>query len=230
MLTILDPNHPEQIFPSAKSALIEPDGLLAIGGCLSSKRIINAYKQGIFPWFNADSPILWWSPDPRMILFPKQLNISRSLRKTIRRQLFSVTVDKAFSKVISACAAPREKESGTWICQEMKQAYIELYRQGIAHSVEIWLKNELVGGLYGIALGQVFFGESMFHRQTDTSKIAFVALVEMLSEWDYKLIDCQVQTTHLQSLGAEEIARDEFVQLLAHYCESSPSPGSWKAY
>ena len=226
-LPILDPQNPNQNFPALETALTDPDGLLAAGGCLSSRRIINAYKQGIFPWYSPGEPILWWSPDPRLVLFPENLIVSRSLRKTIRKGTFSITYDQAFPQVMQYCAAPREEESGTWITEEMYQAYTQLHHQGIAHSVEAWFDDELVGGLYGIAIGQVFFGESMFHRKTDASKVAFCYLVNQLSEWDYQLIDCQVHTHHLSSLGAEEISRDNFSSLIKQYCSAQPNDKAW---
>ncbi len=227
-LPILDPLNPDEDFPEIESALSEPDGLLAAGGCLSPQRIIRAYQQGIFPWFNPGEPILWWSPNPRLVLFPDQLIVSRSLRKTIRKELFILTSDQAFPQVMQYCAAPRSQESGTWITEEMYIAYTELFQQGVAHSFEAWFDGELVGGLYGIAIGQVFFGESMFHKKTDASKVAFCCLVENLSEWGYQLIDCQVHSNHLSSLGAEEINRENFSQLLAQYCPLPPSTSAWK--
>ena len=227
-LPILDPQNPDQTFPALDTALTDPDGLLAAGGCLSSQRIINAYKQGIFPWYSPGEPILWWSPNPRLVLFPKNLIVSRSLRKTIRKETFSITYDQSFAQVMQYCAMPREEDSGTWITEEMFQAYTQLHQQGIAHSVEAWFENELVGGLYGIAIGQVFFGESMFHRKTDASKVAFCYLVQQLSEWDYQLIDCQVHTHHLSSLGAEEISRNNFSSLIKQYCSTQPNDKAWK--
>ncbi len=227
-LPLLDPSTPEQDFPAIESALSEPDGLLAVGGCLSPQRIIKAYQQGIFPWYNPGEPILWWSPDPRLVLFPEQLIISRSLRKTINKQLFKLSYDQAFPQVMQYCAAPRAKEPGTWITEEMYLAYTELHQQGIAHSFEAWFDDELVGGLYGIAIGQVFFGESMFHRTTDASKVAFCCLVQQLSQWGYQLIDCQVHSNHLTSLGAEEINRDDFSKLLTQYCSTPPVKLAWK--
>jgi len=226
-LTILNPKNPEQDFPSVKKALAEPEGLLAIGGCLSKRRLLNAYRHGIFPWYNPGEPILWWSPDPRLVVFPEHLIVSRSLRKTLRKNSFSVTFDKAFNEVINSCAKPRADDAGTWITADIKQAYNELHRLGIAHSVEAWQDGELVGGLYGVALGQVFFGESMFHSRTDASKVAFVTLVERLKCWGYQLIDCQVHTHHLTSLGAEEIDRDYFIQLLDRYCDMPAQPSAW---
>lgn len=226
-LTILNPKNPEQDFPSVRKALTEPEGLLAIGGCLSKSRLLNAYRHGIFPWYNPGEPILWWSPDPRLVLFPEHLAVSRSLRKTLRKNSFLVTFDKVFDDVINACAKPRAEDAGTWITADIKQAYNELHRLGIAHSVEAWQDGELVGGLYGLALGQVFFGESMFHSRTDASKVAFVTLVEQLQCWGYQLVDCQVHTHHLTSLGAEEIDRELFIQLLDRYCDLPVQASAW---
>lgn len=227
-LTILDPNNPDEDFPPLNEALREPDGLLAIGGCLSRTRLLKAYRNGIFPWYNPEDPILWWSPDPRLVLFPDKLIVSRSLRKTLRKNNFSVTFDKAFDKVINTCASLRRASSGTWITDEITEAYNELHRLGFAHSVEAWCDGSLVGGLYGVALGRVFFGESMFHTMTDASKVAFVSLVERLESWDYQLIDCQVHTNHLESLGAQEIDRTYFVELLDQYCDIAANKSAWK--
>lgn len=226
-LTVLDPNNPEQAFPSIKQALSVPDGLLAVGGCLSETRLLNAYRQGIFPWNSPDEPILWWSPDPRLVLFPEMLLVSHSLSKTIRKQKFTVTIDRAFAEVIKSCAEPRKNEKGTWITDGIFQAFCGLHQSGHAHSIEVWLDGELVGGLYGIAIGKVFFGESMFHTVTDSSKVAFVHLVENLKVWGYKLLDCQVSTRHLMILGAEEIPRTEFTALLEQFCNQPPSPLAW---
>lgn len=228
-LTVLDPNNPEQDFPLVNKALREPDGLLAVGGCLSQYRLLNAYRHGIFPWYNPGDPVLWWSPDPRLVLFPDKLLISRSLRKTLNKNIFSVTFDRAFSEVIAACADPRKDAAGTWITAEIYTAYNRLHQAGFAHSVETWFGDELVGGLYGIALGRVFFGESMFHTKTDASKVAFVTLVKQLKLWDYQLIDCQVHTKHLESFGAQEIDRDYFIKLLDQYCEAPAKPFAWQA-
>jgi leucyl/phenylalanyl-tRNA--protein transferase len=227
-LPVLNPLNPNQNFPAIETALSEPDGLLAVGGCLSSERIINAYKQGIFPWYNPEEPILWWSPNPRLVLFPKNLKISRSLKKTLNKQEFSITYDQSFSKVMQCCAAPRAEEAGTWISTEMLLAYSKLHELGVAHSVEAWFEGELVGGLYGIAIGQIFFGESMFHRKTDASKVAFCHLVKQLAKWDYHLIDCQVHTNHLISLGAEEIDRADFASILMKYCCNNPHVKAWE--
>ena len=171
---------------------------------------------------------MWWSPDPRLVLFPDKLLVSRSLRKTLRKNVFTVTFDKAFSEVMIACAEPRKDSAGTWISSDIYQAYVELHQQGFAHSVEVWFNDELVGGLYGVALGQVFFGESMFHTKTDASKVAFVSLVEQLQAWHYQLIDCQIHTNHLASLGAEDIDRRTFVRLLNQYCRMPVSPIAWQ--
>ncbi|TAK62514.1 leucyl/phenylalanyl-tRNA--protein transferase [Methylobacter sp.] len=227
-LIILDPNNPEQDFPLVNKALREPDGLLAVGGCLSQHRLLNAYRHGIFPWYNPGEPILWWSPDPRLVLFPDKLIISRSLRKTLHKNIFSVTFDQAFNEVIAACADRRKDATGTWITAEIYAAYNQLHQAGFAHSVETWLGDELVGGLYGVALGQVFFGESMFHIRTDASKVAFVTLVNQLKLWGYQLIDCQVQTKHLESFGAQEIDRNYFIKLLDQYCEAPVKPFAWQ--
>jgi leucyl/phenylalanyl-tRNA--protein transferase len=226
-LTILNPNNPEQDFPPVSKALSEPNGLLAVGGCLSETRLLNAYRQGIFPWYNPDEPILWWSPDPRLVLFPDKLQVSKSLRKTLRKNTFQVTFDTAFNEVIVACAQPRENSGGTWITADIRRAYNRLHQLGYAHSVEAWQDGDLVGGLYGVALGQVFFGESMFHTCTDASKVAFVTIVEQLKTWGYQVIDCQVHTQHLTSLGAEEISRNLFVQLLDQYCRQPADGLAW---
>jgi leucyl/phenylalanyl-tRNA--protein transferase len=227
-LTLLDPYDPDQAFPALCGALHEPNGLLAVGGCLSTKRLLTAYRRGIFPWYNPGEPILWWSPDPRLVLFPDKLAVSRSLRKTIRKNIFSVSFDKAFNDVIDGCADFRKDAPGTWITTDINWAYKQLYRLGIAHSAEAWLDGELVGGLYGLALGRVFFGESMFHTRTDASKVAFVTLVERLKGWDFQLIDCQVQTAHLESFGAELIDRNDFAGLLDRYCEIPAALTAWR--
>lgn len=227
-LPILDPFNSKQNFPAIESALTNPDGLLAVGGCLSSQRLITAYKQGIFPWYSHGEPILWWSPNPRLVLFPDNLRTSRSLKKTLRKEGFRIGYDQAFSQVIQYCATPRTENTGTWITEEMLFAYNKLYQLDIAHSVEVWFEDELVGGLYGIGIGQVFFGESMFHRKTDASKIAFYYLVKQLSEWGYQLIDCQVHTNHLLSLGAEAIERQYFSSLIKKYCSVQPCEKAWE--
>lgn len=257
MLSLLRDHTP---FPPVDEALREPNGLLAIGGDLSPERLLDAYRHGIFPWFNADDPILWWSPDPRMVLFPREFKVSRSLRKTLARRDFEVSMDTAFERVMRACAAPRAGQAGTWIHEEMIAAYTALHRMGYAHSVEVWMpgspaplqievetgrqranhedstistaRNEqashqgiddeldLVGGLYGISIGRMFYGESMFSRRTDGSKIALAHLAAQLTRWNFGMIDCQMNTPHLASLGAREIPRAEFIrrlQELVHY-------------
>lgn len=210
-----DPNNIQ--FPDVELALTEPDGLLAVGGDLSVARLKNAYQHGVFPWYSDDQPILWWSPDPRMVLPPENIKISRSLAKTIRQNKFKVTFDTNFQRVITACSEPRLHQDGTWIIDEMIEAYISFHEAGYAHSVECWLGDELVGGLYGIAIGKVFFGESMFSRVTDASKIAFVYLARQLQRRGFVLIDCQVYTSHLESLGATLIPRKTFIQMLNNY-------------
>ncbi len=215
-------------FPDVRHALVEPNGLLAIGGDLCSERLLLAYRSGIFPWFGPDQPILWWSPDPRLVLFPERLHVSRSLARVLRREQFTVTMDRDFAAVISECAAPRRGQAGTWITKTMRDAYLRLHREGHAHSVECWQEGELVGGLYGVAIGRIFFGESMFARVPDASKVAFVRLVGQLEDWGYPLIDCQVHTEHLASLGASPLPRDEFVGMLERYCGSEPAQARWE--
>jgi leucyl/phenylalanyl-tRNA--protein transferase len=209
-------------FPPVDQALNSPNGLLAAGGDLSSIRLLESYRRGIFPWFSEGEPILWWSPDPRMVLFPKEFNISHSLRKTLRNGRHEVRMDSAFEQVMRACAEPREGQSGTWIHEEMIAAYCELHRLGYAHSVETWLDGNLVGGLYGMALGRMFYGESMFSRRTDASKIALAHLAAQLTRWNFGMIDCQMNTPHLASLGAREIPRKEFIARLQELINYAP--------
>jgi len=222
-------NRATSMFPPVEHA--SPEGLLAIGGDLSSRRLLEAYRHGIFPWYSAGQPILWWSPDPRAILYPERLRISRSLRKTIGRGRFVVTFDRAFDPVIEACAEPRmiggEPSAGTWITSEMKEAYVALHRQGYAHSVEAWSGSRLAGGLYGVALGRGFFGESMFHRETDASKVALAGLVELLRRWRFRFIDCQLTSDHIMSLGAEEIPRGRFLEELAEALDHDDPAADW---
>jgi len=248
-------------FPPVESAT--PEGLLAVGGDLSSERLLEAYRRGIFPWYNPGQPILWWSPDPRAVLYPENLKISRSLRKTLRRGHFRVSFDSAFRDVMLACAAPRAQHpcGGTWITDDMLDAYCRLHDLGVAHSVEVWRctgayerheahdpgdwgdkampgavaenagsgpDNELAGGLYGVALGGVFFGESMFSRETDASKVALVALTRTLQDWGFRLIDCQVSSAHLASLGAEEIPRQQFLMQLEQALKQPGHGGPWQ--
>jgi leucyl/phenylalanyl-tRNA--protein transferase len=215
----------EAPFPPVELALREPDGLLAFGGSLSVKRLLNAYRHGIFPWFSEGQPIMWWSPDPRAVLFPDELKVSRSLRKTLKKQLYTVTLDTAFTDVIAACAEPRKDDAGTWITDDIENAYYALHREGYAHSVEAWQDGELVGGLYGVAIGKVFLGESMFARRSDASKVAFAYLVHQLIRWGYELIDCQMHTEHLASLGAVDIPRSVFCALLDEYCDEAANGG-----
>lgn len=218
---------PQSPFPALEKALREPDGLLAAGGDLSPQRLLNAYKHGIFPWYSEGEPILWWSPDPRCVLFPDKLKISRSLRKTLKKQLFDIRFDTAFPDVMHGCAQPRPDQPGTWITYDMFRAYLDMHERGYAHSVECWQEDELVGGLYGMAIGRVFFGESMFSRVTDASKVALVALCDHLLAHGFRLIDSQVYTAHLESLGAEMIPRREFAELVKKYTAENDHPGQW---
>ena len=220
---------PDYRFPDVGYA--GPEGLLAVGGDLDTERVLAAYRQGIFPWYSDDQPILWWSPDPRAVLLPGNLKISRSLRKTIRKKIFRVTLDQDFAGVIRACASSRRGDTGTgtWITPEMIDAYINLYKLGYAHSVEVWHDNKLVGGLYGVSLGKAFFGESMFTRMTDASKVGFSFLVRQLEKWRYDFIDCQVESQHLASLGAQPIPRKRFVAMLDDALRHEDRPAHWVA-
>jgi leucyl/phenylalanyl-tRNA--protein transferase len=213
-------------FPPLRQALREPNGLLAIGGDLSAARLVSAYRHGCFPWYQAGQPLLWWSPDPRTVLFPPDLHVSRSLAKTLRKTPLKVTYDQAFARVIQACAGPRRDADGTWITAEMRLAYQELHAHGWAHSVEVWDGDRLVGGLYGIAMGKLFFGESMFSHVDNASKIGFVTLVRDLAAWGFVMIDCQMQTAHLQSLGASSLSRERFAEYLAKYLDQA-SMAAW---
>ncbi len=220
----LEPSEPE-VFPDTSYALTEPDGLLALGGDLTLKRLTCAYQKGIFPWYSEGQPIMWWSPDPRSVLMPDKIHISRSLRKTLKQDWFTVTFDQDFANVISNCASTRDE--GTWITSEMQQAYIDLHYTGFAHSVEVWVENKLVGGLYGIALDKVFFGESMFSTKSNVSKIALVKLCQKLNDDGFKMIDCQVQSEHMDSLGAELITRTQFKNLLQLHCKTR-TESNWR--
>jgi len=214
------------VFPPP--GLAEEDGLLAVGGDLSVNRLLLGYSMGIFPWYSEGSAILWWSPDPRLVLFPKELRVSRSLSQTIRKGRFRVTFDTAFDQVIVNCAdLPRRHERGTWITEDMREAYCCLHAAGYAHSVESWYEDELAGGLYGVALGGIFFGESMFTRRRDASKIALVKLVAQLVAWNFRLIDCQITTRHLVSLGAKEMPRSTFVEMVRGSLQIPTPRGSW---
>ncbi|MCG8311867.1 MAG: leucyl/phenylalanyl-tRNA--protein transferase [Pseudomonadales bacterium] len=221
-------------FPSSESALLEPDGLLAAGGDLSTERLLSAYRQGIFPWYEDGQPILWWSPNPRCVVFTDTFQPSRSLRKTLNKQQFEIKVDTSFREVILACAAPRSYSDGTWITDDMITAYCRLHHQGFAHSFECWQDGELVGGLYGVSLGKVFFGESMFSTVSNASKVAFSALVNHCKTLKFPLIDCQVTNDHLLSLGAEEILRRKFTSLLTELIPQTPPftehRGTWKLF
>jgi leucyl/phenylalanyl-tRNA--protein transferase len=219
---------PDSPFPPAREALAQPNGLLAAGGDLSPQRLLDAYRHGIFPWFGEDDPILWWSPDPRMVLFPHEFKLSHSLRKTLRRGAYEVRTDTAFEQVMRACAAPRHGQDGTWIVEEMVAAYCALHHMGYAHSVEVWMDGELAGGLYGMSIGRMFYGESMFARRTDASKIALAHLCRQLQQWDFGMIDCQMNTPHLASLGAREIPRADFLELLQRLTAAPPPEASWR--
>ncbi len=215
-------------FPEVERALAEPNGLLAAGADLSLPRLLAAYRSGIFPWFANDQPILWWSPDPRTVLFPSEMKVSRSLARTMRNTRFEVRADTAFDEVIEGCRRPRRGESGTWISAEMAAAYGALHRAGFAHSVEAWLDGDLVGGLYGVALGRAFFGESMFTRVSNASKVTLVALARQLEQWGFGVIDCQMNTAHLASFGAREIPRAEFTRRLRELVHYAPVPVPWR--
>ncbi len=220
----------EREFPPLEAALAEPNGLLAAGGDLAPERIIAAYRRGIFPWYSAGEPILWWSPDPRMVLFPDEIRITRSLAKTLRNARYEVRLDTAFASVVSACAEiPRDGQPGTWITREMRQAYLELHHRGYGHSVETWIDGELTGGLYGLAIGRAFYGESMFSRRRDASKIALAHLCAYLRGRGFGIIDCQMETRHLASLGARPIPRSEFAARIAVLCMEDDAPGAWIA-
>jgi leucyl/phenylalanyl-tRNA--protein transferase len=224
MLTWLQRNS--LTFPPLEKAMREPNGLLAAGGDLSADRLIQAYRHGCFPWFQEGQPILWWSPDPRTVLFPEELHISRSLSKILRQNRYQVTFDRDFTAVIQACAAPRDYADGTWITDSMQSAYLELHRRGYAHSVEVWEQDTLVGGLYGLAIGQLFFGESMFSRADNASKVGFATLVERLKAWGFVLIDCQMPTEHLHSFGARAITRTTFADYLRQHLDQ-PNIADW---
>ena len=217
-------------FPPLATALSEPNGLLAVGGDLAPERLLAAYRRGIFPWYSPGEPILWWSPDPRMVLFPAEFKVSRSLGRTLRRGGYEVRLDTAFAQVIAACAqTPRRGQQGTWIVPEMQAAYRRLHELGLAHSVETWVDGELVGGLYGIALGRMFYGESMFSWRSDASKIAVAHLARYLERLGFGMVDCQMHTAHLASLGAREIPRDNFIARLDALVAAGPAPGPWPA-
>jgi leucyl/phenylalanyl-tRNA--protein transferase len=222
MIPFLGPADP---FPSVEHALDNPEGLLAAGGSLTMKRLVEAYRCGIFPWFNEGDPILWWSPDPRTVLRPSEVHVSHSLKKRLKKPSYFITLDRAFSRVLDGCAAPRPGDSGTWLSPAMRRAYSALHNAGLAHSVEVWMDGELAGGVYGVAIGRMFFGESMFARRTDASKIGIVVLAAQLDRWAFPMIDCQLETAHLMSLGAEHLSRRKFVAEISRLV-NEPAP-SW---
>ncbi len=214
-------------FPPVERALRDPDGLLAAGGDLRPERLLAAYRAGIFPWYEEGQPILWWSPDPRTVVEPEQVHVSRSMRKLLKHCPFTITTDRDFSAVMNACAAPRAAATGTWITAHMLDAYEHLHRLGVAHSVEVWQDQKLVGGLYGLALGHVFFGESMFSRVNNASKSGFICLARHLQRWGFQLIDGQVASEHLFSLGAREIPRRQFIAILQRAIPEDSTRSSW---
>lgn len=218
----------DESFPPLSQALKEPNGLLAAGADLSAERLLQAYRRGIFPWYSAGEPILWWSPDPRMVLFPSELQVSRSLARRLRKDDYEIRFDSAFRQVMLHCAlTERPGQDGTWITQQVVEGYCRLHALGHAHSVETWVDDELVGGIYGVAIGRMFYGESMFHLVTDASKLAFVHLVRHLQAQGFGMLDCQMKTSHLASLGAREVSRDEFAQRLSELVHSNHPPASW---
>ena len=216
-------------FPPLSQALTEPNGLLALGGDLRPARLLEAYRSGIFPWYSVGQPILWWSPDPRAVLIPADVHVARSLAKTLRQGRFEVTFDSDFAGVVAACAAPRSYSADTWITREMAAAYRELHALGHAHSIECRRDGELLGGVYGVALGRVFFGESMFSRARDASKVALVSLCRLLARWGYQLFDCQMETEHLARFGAQALSRAEFASRLRALIEQAPAAPAWHA-
>lgn len=214
-------------FPPVERALLEPNGLLAAGGELSPPWLLAAYSQGIFPWYSEGEPVLWWSPDPRLVLIPDRIRISRSLRKVLRSERYQIRFDTAFAEVVRACAEPRTYQRDTWITPQMQAAYVRMHELGHAHSVEAWQGNKLVGGLYGMAVGRAFFGESMFSRANDASKCCLAWLSRFLDARDFAVIDCQMTTSHLLSMGAEEVPRAVFVSALQGLCQTGQAPGRW---
>ncbi|WP_082087084.1 leucyl/phenylalanyl-tRNA--protein transferase [Teredinibacter purpureus] len=210
-------------FPPTASALKDPDGLLAVGGDLTPPRLIQAYSRGIFPWYSEGQPLLWWTPDPRMVLLPENIHFGRSLKKLLRKQMFRITIDQAFETVMRQCGTiDRKEQDGSWITEEMIEAYVELNKMGVAHSVEAWLGDDLVGGLYGVALGSAYFGESMYSLVSGASKAAFSTLAQQLKRWQFELIDCQIESPYLASFGATEVSRDQFEETLARAIEKPP--------
>ena len=225
MIPFLSTDDP---FPPIESALRAPNGLLAAGADLSPERLLAAYREGVFPWFGEDDPILWWSPDPRMVLYVKEVHVSRSLNKVLKARRFRVTLDTAFADVVRGCAEARREHEGTWITRAMEEAYVRLAELGHAHSVEAWQGETLVGGLYGVAVGRMFFGESMFSKASDASKVALVSLTRQLDAWGMPLIDCQMSTAHLASLGARDIPRSDFVGEVRYLVQQPAVPAPWR--
>jgi leucyl/phenylalanyl-tRNA--protein transferase len=219
-----DPTSP---FPNLEDALDQPDGLLAWGGDLAPARLVNAYQQGIFPWYSDDQPILWWCPSQRCVIRPQEVHVSRRLQRALRQKRFRITADQAFAQVVSGCALPRPGQDSTWITPEMSRAYLAMHHLGHAHSIEVWLDKHLVGGIYGLAFGRIFFGESMFSRVTDASKIALVSLCRGLQAWNFTLLDCQLSNPHLLSMGATQISRQQFCRYLQDNPENPARVGSW---
>lgn len=224
----IEPDSAADNFPPATAALSQPDGLLCFGGDLSAQRLLCAYERGIFPWYSEGQPIMWWSPSPRCVIYPHEVKISRSLKKTMRNGGYDFSMDNAFTEVVAACAAPRDADGGTWITQDMQNAYTHLHQLGHAHSTEVWKDGVLVGGLYGIAMGRIFFGESMFSTERDTSKIALVCMTHRLRQHGFQLIDSQVTSAHMLSLGAREIERTTFLSTLNKYCHVENAIHLWQ--
>lgn len=227
-ITWIEPKAPAESLPPPGAALREPNGLLAAGGDLSPDRLMAAYRNGIFPWYNPGEPILWWSPDPRAVLFPETVHVSRSLKRRLNRGDLRVSADEDFSAVIEACAAPREGQHGTWLTPEMRDAYTRLHRMNLAHSIEVRRDGALIGGVYGVSLGGAFFGESMFSLEREGSKVALVILCRQLQRWGYGLVDCQVQSAHLSRMGAVELPREVFLGHLRDAIARRGRSGSWQ--
>jgi leucyl/phenylalanyl-tRNA--protein transferase len=215
----------DPVFPPAEYA--DPDGILAVGGDLSPERLIEAYSRGIFPWYSSETPIIWWSPDPRFVIYPEDVKISKSMRQILKRKIFEIKFDTSFREVITACSGKRKHEKGTWITSEMIEAYVALHKMGIAHSIESWNEGKLAGGLYGVSLGGIFFGESMFSRMSNASKAAFIVLSDNLLRLGFDLIDSQVHTDHMESLGAVEMDREIFLKIVAESVERETIIGNW---
>ncbi len=225
----LDPHDEHAPFPSPESALDHPEGLVAAGGDLSPMRLLRAYYEGLFPWYEEDQPILWWSPNPRGVIEPKEFILHKSLIRTLRRSQYSISYDTAFKDVITACSEPRKGTRGTWITKDMIHAYVHLHQLKHAHSIEVWdSEHQLIGGVYGISIGTIFFGESMFSRKTDASKIALLYLSAYLDTWNFDLIDTQLPSDHLSFLGGKEMIRKDYLSRLANYTKKSPSVDAWK--